>query len=215
MAAKTSSTNSRVEERTGKKNYTTCDKSLLDKNKGYRATFGRTLGRLTRLHLPCIVLRPALTPPLLGMACLCSPPSRIPPPHCPSVLTWQAYRPGAYYFEVLECFRRLLLTGCLVFILPNSAGQAAVACVLSVLTVGIFALLHPYSDSNDHRSYTLGALAIFLTMFMGLVVRVSYVRGVAGNGSQETGMVCGGRILRVVCMRAILCRPTNPIFWKF
>ncbi|CAN0503938.1 unnamed protein product, partial [Laminaria digitata] len=82
------------------------------------------------------------------------------------------YRPGAYYFEVLECFRRLLLTGCLVFILPNSAGQAAVACVLSVLTVGIFALVHPYSDTNDHRSYTLGALAIFLTMFMGLVVRV-------------------------------------------
>lgn len=87
----------------------------------------------------------------------------------------QAYRPGAYYFEVLECFRRLLLTGCLVFILPNSAGQAAVACVLAVLTVGVFALVNPYSDANDHRAYTLGALTIFLTMFMGLVVRVSVV----------------------------------------
>ncbi|CAM9682270.1 unnamed protein product [Pylaiella littoralis] len=85
---------------------------------------------------------------------------------------WRAYRPGAYYFEVLECFRRLLLTGCLVFILPNSAGQAAVASVLSVLTVGVFALVNPFSDSNDHRAYTLGALAIFLTMFMGLVVKV-------------------------------------------
>jgi len=74
---------------------------------------------------------------------------------------------------VLECFRRLLLTGCLVFILPNSAGQAAVACVLAVLTVGIFAFVNPYSDSKDHRAYTLGALAIFLTMFMGLVVKVS------------------------------------------
>lgn len=74
---------------------------------------------------------------------------------------------------MLECFRRLLLTGCLVFILPNSAGQAAVACVLAVLTVGVFALVNPYSDANDHRAYTLGALTIFLTMFMGLVVRVS------------------------------------------
>ncbi|CAM9179051.1 unnamed protein product, partial [Hapterophycus canaliculatus] len=85
----------------------------------------------------------------------------------------QAYRPGAYYFEVLECFRRLLLTGCLVFILPNSAGQAAVACVLSVLTVGVFAVVNPYSDAKDHRAYTLGALAVFLAMFMGLVVRVN------------------------------------------
>lgn len=94
----------------------------------------------------------------------------------------QAYRPGAYYFEVLECFRRLLLTGCLVFILPNSAGQAAVACVLAVLTVAVFALVNPYSDSKDHRAYTLGALAIFLTMFMGLVVKVSSARcgGVVG-----------------------------------
>ncbi len=88
----------------------------------------------------------------------------------------QAYRPGAYYYEVIECFRRLLLTGCLVFILPNSAGQAAVACVLAVLTVGVFALVNPYSDSKDHRAYTFGALAIFLTMFMGLVVKVSGVR---------------------------------------
>eukprot|EP00752_Nemacystus_decipiens_P011444 g10163.t1 len=86
---------------------------------------------------------------------------------------WRAYRPGAYYFEVVECFRRLLLTGCLVFILPNSAGQAAVACVLAVLTVGVFAVVNPYSDANDHRAYTLGALTIFLTMFMGLVVRVN------------------------------------------
>lgn len=84
----------------------------------------------------------------------------------------QAYSPDAYYYEVLECFRRLLLTGCLVFINPNTAAQAAVACVLAVLTIGIFAMLHPFSDPNDHRAYTLGALAIFLTMFMGLVVRV-------------------------------------------
>eukprot|EP00903_Cladosiphon_okamuranus_P009051 g8653.t1 len=85
---------------------------------------------------------------------------------------WRAYRPEAYYYEVLECFRRLLLTGCLVFILPNSAGQAAVACVLAALTVVVFALVNPYGDDNDHRAYTLGALTIFLTMFMGLAVKV-------------------------------------------
>lgn len=87
---------------------------------------------------------------------------------------------------MVECFRRLLLTGCLVFILPNSAGQAAVAAVLSVLTVGVFALVNPFSDSSDHRAYTLGALAIFLTMFMGLVLKVSEGTWVGGN---DTGVL--------------------------
>lgn len=64
------------------------------------------------------------------------------------------------------------MTGCLVFILPNSSGQAAVACLLAVLMVGVYAVIRPYHDPNDHSAYTLGALVIFLTFFMGLVMKV-------------------------------------------
>ncbi|CAM9486398.1 unnamed protein product [Discosporangium mesarthrocarpum] len=85
---------------------------------------------------------------------------------------WEAYRPKRYYYEVVECMRRILLTGCLVFILPNTAGQAAVACVLSASTIVAFALLRPFIDPRDHKAYVLGALTIFLTMFMGLVIKV-------------------------------------------
>lgn len=94
----------------------------------------------------------------------------------------KAYRPQVYYYEVVECGRRMLLTGCLVFIMPNSSGQAAVACLLSVLTIATYAVLRPYHDPNDHGAYTLGALVIFLTFFMGLVVKVSGKRvRVAGS----------------------------------
>lgn len=76
----------------------------------------------------------------------------------------QAYRPQYYYYEVIECARRLLLTGCLVFILPNSVGQAAVACVLATVTVCIFIMLRPFLDEMDYRAYVLGCLVIFMSM---------------------------------------------------
>ena len=61
------------------------------------------------------------------------------------------------------------------------------ACILAVLTVGIFAVVNPYSDPNDHRAYTLGALVIFLTMFMGLVVKVTIA-----NSSSRMRLDCAG-----------------------
>ncbi|CAM9924542.1 unnamed protein product, partial [Ectocarpus sp. 4 AP-2014] len=94
-----------------------------------------------------------------------------------TVLLWQAYRPSRYYYEVIECARRLLLTGCLVFILPNSAGQAGVACVLSVATVALFITLRPFADSSDDRLYILGAILIFLSMFVSLVPKIEIADG--------------------------------------
>lgn len=76
----------------------------------------------------------------------------------------QAYRPPRYYFEVVECARRLLLTGCLVFILPNTAGQAAVACVLSTVTVCMVIMLRPFLDEQNFRAYILGCLVVFMSM---------------------------------------------------
>lgn len=61
-----------------------------------------------------------------------------------------------------------------MFILPNTSGQAAVACLLAVLTIGVYAVIRPYHDPNDHGAYTLGALIIFLMFFMGLVVKVIF-----------------------------------------
>ncbi|CAM9334760.1 unnamed protein product [Discosporangium mesarthrocarpum] len=85
---------------------------------------------------------------------------------------WQAYRPEVYYYEVIECVRRLALTGCLVFIFPNSAAQAAVACVLSMVTICLTTVLRPFQDLTDFKAYVLGAIIIFLSMFMALTAKV-------------------------------------------
>jgi hypothetical protein len=77
----------------------------------------------------------------------------------------------ASYWEVIECARRLLLTGALVFILPGEAGQSTVACVVAVLSMVLFIRVQPFTDNTDTYSYTLGCIVLFMSMLVALLVQ--------------------------------------------
>ncbi|CAN0542863.1 unnamed protein product, partial [Laminaria digitata] len=57
--------------------------------------------------------------------------------------------PDLYYFEVIECGRRILLTGVLIFIKPHSPTQAAMACIFAFGSLLGFELLRPHMDPTD------------------------------------------------------------------
>ncbi|CAN0392907.1 unnamed protein product, partial [Scytosiphon promiscuus] len=46
---------------------------------------------------------------------------------------WAAYKPSRYYYEVVECGRRITLTVIAAFILPNSAAQISIALLFAVV----------------------------------------------------------------------------------
>jgi hypothetical protein len=58
-----------------------------------------------------------------------------------------------------------------VFIFPGTAAQAAVACVLAVMSLVAVAKLDPLADSTDAMLYMTGCVIIFLSMFMSLLIR--------------------------------------------
>jgi hypothetical protein len=58
-----------------------------------------------------------------------------------------------------------------VFIFPGTAAQAAVACVLAVISLVAVAKLDPLADSTDAMLYMTGCIIIFLSMFMSLLIR--------------------------------------------
>jgi hypothetical protein len=83
---------------------------------------------------------------------------------------WKSCTPNMYYWEVIECMRRLLLTGAIVFIAPGTAAQAAIACVLAVVSAIIAVYCQPPVNPRDGQIYTGGAMIIFLSMFLSLLL---------------------------------------------
>lgn len=60
-----------------------------------------------------------------------------------------------YYYEVIECGRRILLTGVLIFFPPGTSAQAAMACIFAFASLLGFELLRPHLDPADSWLYRL------------------------------------------------------------
>ncbi|CAM9940108.1 unnamed protein product [Ectocarpus sp. 4 AP-2014] len=91
----------------------------------------------------------------------------------PTSFLWNAYYPNRYYYEVFECMRRLLLTGLLVFLVPDTPGQVAFGCVFAFLSLLAFELLRPHTDHLDMQLYRTGCLVIFFTNFLALMIKAN------------------------------------------
>jgi hypothetical protein len=81
-------------------------------------------------------------------------------------LSWQTYKPALYYWEVIECLQRLLLTGTMVFIFANDTAYPAIACLLAASAVVLVLCWNPHTCSMDARIYVLGACIVFLSVFL-------------------------------------------------
>jgi hypothetical protein len=62
---------------------------------------------------------------------------------------WDNYEPNLWWFEVFECFRRLMLTGVLVFVGQGTSSQIVFAISVSFSTLIAYVHWHP----NQHLLY--------------------------------------------------------------
>eukprot|EP00611_Tribonema_gayanum_P026107 TRINITY_DN611_c0_g2_i4.p1 TRINITY_DN611_c0_g2~~TRINITY_DN611_c0_g2_i4.p1 ORF type:complete len:798 (+),score=114.47 TRINITY_DN611_c0_g2_i4:65-2458(+) len=90
-----------------------------------------------------------------------------------SSFLWEPYRAHAFHWEVVECLRRLMLTGLLVFIMPGTPGQSAVACVFVFFTGFVYESVRPHGERSDMWLYKLGYSIIFVTYFLSLLMQVN------------------------------------------
>lgn len=82
------------------------------------------------------------------------------------------YRRDVYYYEVVECFRRVTLSGLVVFISPNTSGQVMTTFLLSLFFFALFTVLDPYTNAWDTWLSRIGHAIVMMTMFVALVVKV-------------------------------------------
>jgi Transient receptor potential (TRP) ion channel len=119
---------------------------------------------------------------------------------------WKSYSKDFYYWEVIECVRRLLLTGAVVFIVPGTAAQAAIACVMAVLTMVVALYYKPHYDRLDGQIYTGGSVIIFLSMFLSLAMRtdVSNETHHSQNVFAIVLVVLNGIMLAAACIQVLI-----------
>ena len=101
------------------------------------------------------------------------------------------YRRDVYYYEVVECFRRVTFSGIVVFVLPNTAGQVMTTFLLSLFFFAAFTLLDPYTDVLDTWLARVGHAIVMMSMFVALVVKVD----TAGDDGFSQDVFAGALVL--------------------
>ncbi|KAG5180550.1 hypothetical protein JKP88DRAFT_349470 [Tribonema minus] len=76
-----------------------------------------------------------------------------------SSFLWQQHRDEVDWWEMAECMRRLMLTGLLAFILPGTAGQAAVSMFMAFFSAMAALAARPHAEASARRQYYLGTLS--------------------------------------------------------
>ena len=85
---------------------------------------------------------------------------------------WEPYRPKYFYYEVIECGRRIMLTGVVVFIYPNDAAQIAITLMNTFFFFAVSEVLSPYESVSDMWLSRGGHVIIYFSMFDALLLKV-------------------------------------------
>ncbi|CAM9233132.1 unnamed protein product [Scytosiphon promiscuus] len=102
----------------------------------------------------------------------------------PTSELWRPYKPSVFYYEVVECSRRVLLSGAVVFIRPNTAAQIAVTLMMAFVFVVISEGLAPYVSRWDTWLSRIGHAIVFVSMYVALLLKVDVSD--EGASSQHT-----------------------------
>jgi len=106
---------------------------------------------------------------------------------------YDAFLPEYYWTEVMECLRKLLLTGFVVFFYEGSALQLAVGLGISVVFFGLYSKLDPYLMPSNNTFATYVHFQISVTFICSLLLRIESV----ATSQQNSTLVLDSSILSV------------------
>ena len=104
---------------------------------------------------------------------------------------WKPYKPQRFYYDVVECGRRILLTGAVVFMYPNTASQIAVAFAIAVFFVFVSEAMAPYKSCWDAWTSRIGHAIVFASMYFALLLKVD-VSGENHSSQEMFGVILVG-----------------------
>lgn len=85
---------------------------------------------------------------------------------------WKPYKQDRIFYEVIECTRRVMLTGVIVFIYPDTVAQIGTTFLIALVFFAASEALDPYEDAQDCWVSRFGHLIVLLSMFVALMLKV-------------------------------------------
>ena len=82
-----------------------------------------------------------------------------------------AYSSKFYWWETVELLRKLVLTSIIVLIEPETATQLFVGCLLAFTCCLLYSEFKPYLFSDDDFLQLACQISVFITMFVGLIIK--------------------------------------------
>ena len=105
---------------------------------------------------------------------------------------YDPYEPKFWYFELVECARRLTFTAVIGFVSNGSVLQVIVSMLLAIMFVRIYNATSPFvKDSHDSLA-EIAQWATFLTMFCALVIKSQENGGVEEENSSWVDLALVG-----------------------
>ncbi|CAM9867127.1 unnamed protein product, partial [Laminaria digitata] len=115
---------------------------------------------------------------------------------------WAPYRPNRSYYEIIECGRRIMLTGVVVFIFPNDTAQIAITIIASFFFFAVSEVLSPYKNASDEWLSRSGHVLIFFSMFNILLLRVDVSQESSESQQVLAGVFVAGHVAMIAAVVA-------------
>lgn len=90
----------------------------------------------------------------------------------PLQAVWAAYKPSRYYYEVVECGRRIIFTSIAALVLPNSREQIAIVLLVAVVFVFISEVISPFKKGTDMNLYRWGNGIIVASLYVAFLMKM-------------------------------------------
>eukprot|EP00903_Cladosiphon_okamuranus_P016354 g15082.t1 len=108
---------------------------------------------------------------------------------------WQPYVPNMYLYELLEYLRRILMTGIVVFIFPDTAAQIAVTFVIGSVFFVVSIFLLPYIKTQDAWQSHVGHVVVLISLYLALLLKVDI-----SDETDESQEIFAGVLIAIHCL---------------
>ena len=117
---------------------------------------------------------------------------------------FKQYKAKFWYWEVIECLRKVILAGFLTLAYNGKITQACIGCGVIVMFTLSYSYVQPYRDQRDNLNMLVGQTVSFAVLFCGLMQMMDLPEIDGYNKSSFNGIMIGICFIPVaMCIKTV------------